>query len=48
VPTLYLMMADGWGLLKDLDARFAPLRTVDPQDAVLCPAPPAPAPARRR
>lgn len=45
-PTLYLMMADGWGLLKDMDARFAPLRTVDPQDAALCPLPPPP--ARRR
>ncbi|MDY0001192.1 MAG: hypothetical protein RBU30_07860 [Polyangia bacterium] len=41
-PTLYLMMADGWGLLKDMDARFAPLRTVDPQDAALCPLPPPP------
>lgn len=46
-PTLYLMMADGWGLIGDMPARFALLRTVDPQGAALCPLPPPP-PGRRR
>jgi hypothetical protein len=38
-PVLYLMMADGWGLLRDLPKRFRALRKVDPQDAALCPVP---------
>lgn len=36
-PVLYLMQADGNGLLRDLPARFGALRKVAPADAALCP-----------
>lgn len=39
-PVLYLMQADGAGLLRDMPQRFSPLRRVAPEDAALCPAPP--------
>jgi hypothetical protein len=37
-PVLYLMQSDGWGLTRDLPGQFAPLRSVAPQEAALCPA----------
>ncbi len=36
-PVLYLMQADGNGLLRDLPSRFGRLRRVPPTDAALCP-----------
>jgi len=47
-PVLYLMQADGNGLLRDLPRRFGALRTVAPVDAALCPHPPQKKRPRRR
>jgi len=47
-PVLYLMQADGNGLLRDLPARFRALRRVAPADAALCPRAPTRKRRRRR
>lgn len=47
-PVLYLMQADGNGLMRDLPSRFWALRKVAPADATLCPPPPTKKRRRRR
>jgi hypothetical protein len=47
-PVLYLMQADGNGLLRDLPARYRALRKIAPANAALCPRPATRGRRRRR
>jgi len=47
-PVLYLMQADGKGLMRDMPSRFSRLRKVAPEDASLCPSTRRPKRRRRR